>query len=200
MQLNCCELVTRHLPNSQWSLASMLIRVMSAVIKPAPTQHVPDQMAKIVISQNRMPAILLLCRIGGIIFSRSEHLATASDQAMEQPRGTLCESQPSPIVDEHHAFTADLQQGGGLAASTPDFPEEPEPSQTTDVPAGRRKSSRSRVYSGSSGKLDPLKGLMVPFGVSNSESMPHTAYCRSYCCYASLHSSMPLLLRHTSAS
>ena len=65
---------------------------------------------------------------------------------MEQPRGALSESQPLPIVDEHHAFTDDLQQGGGLAASTPDFLEEPEPSQTTDLPAGRRKSSRSRVY------------------------------------------------------
>ena len=118
---------------------------------------------------------------------------------MEQPRGALCESQPLPTVDEHYAFTEDLQRGGGLAASTPEFLEEPEPSQTTDVPAGRRKSSRSRVYSGSAGKLDSVKGFMLPIDVSTSVLRPHTACCRSYCC-ASLHSNMRLLSRHISAS
>lgn len=108
----------------------------------------------------------------------------------------LCESQPLPTVSEHHAFAGDLQRGGGLAASTPDFLEEPEPSQTTDVPAGRRKSSRSRVYSGSSGKLDSAKGFMLPNCVSTAALRLHTACCRSYC-YASLHSNMPLLSRRT---
>ena len=84
---------------------------------------------------------------------------------MEQPRGALRESQPLPTVNEHHAFT-DLQARDGLAASTPEFLEEPEPSQTTDVPAGRRKSSRSRVYSGSSGKLDAVEGFMFKLHVS----------------------------------
>ena len=35
------------LPNSQWSLASMLIRLMSTVIKPASTRHVLDCMSEI---------------------------------------------------------------------------------------------------------------------------------------------------------
>ena len=186
------------LPNSHWSLASMLIRVMSAVIKPSPTQHVLDQLVKVVISRNCMPAFASRQNRRDNP-SRSEDLEAAADQAMAQARGTLGESQPLPTVDEHHMFIVDVQQGVGLAASTPDFPEEPEPSQTTDVPAGRRKSSRSRVYSGSPGKLDPVRGFMVPSGVSNSESRPHIACCRSYC-YASLHSSMPLLSRRSSAS